>query len=102
VTRRRPALCIVRCEPSGREVWVATGTTLLEAVVMAALPLARSCDGRVVCALCRVQVLAGTACLSPAAVDEQRLLAARGAGPEERLACCARVDGAVTVTTTYW
>jgi ferredoxin len=92
----------VRCAPSGREVRVAAGSSLLEAVGTAGLPLGQSCDGEVVCGFCRVQVVAGFERLSPIADNERRLLSSLGAGPQERLACCARVEGPVTVTTTYW
>jgi ferredoxin len=97
-----PTPCVVRCVPSGREVRVTPGATLLEAVTLAGLPLGSSCDGVAVCGFCRVRVVAGAEHLTPVADAEQLLLAARDAAPGERLACCARVEGAVTVTTTYW
>jgi ferredoxin len=92
----------VRCEPSGREVVVVHDTSLVEAVHQAGLPLGQSCDGVVVCGFCRVMVLAGAVNLTAAAAEESRLLRTLHARPEERLACCARVAGPVTITTDYW
>jgi ferredoxin len=92
----------VRCEPSGREVVVGYDTSLVDAIHQACLPLGQSCDGVVVCGFCRVRVLAGAANLTPPAAEESRLLGMLHARPEERLACCARVLGPVTITTDYW
>jgi len=96
------ATATVRCEPSGREVVVAHDTSLVDAVHQACLPLGQSCDGVGVCGFCRVRVLAGAANLTPQAAEEHRLLGTLHAGPDERLACCARVAGPVTITTDYW
>jgi nitrite reductase (NADH) large subunit len=92
----------VRCEPSGREVRVAHDTVLMDAVFQAALPLGQSCDGIALCGFCRVQVLAGLENLSSAGSEERNILAAQHAGDNERLACCARIHGPITVTTDYW
>ena len=93
---------IVRCMPDGREVTVLHETSLMDSVIQAGLPLGRSCDGVALCGFCRVLVIDGAANLTPMAAEEERLLAALRARPDERLACCARVQGPVTITTTYW
>jgi ferredoxin len=49
-----------------------------------------------------VKVIEGLGNLTPAHGEEIRILAAQHAGADERLACCARVVGPVTVTTDYW
>lgn len=92
----------VRCEPSGREATVVRETTLLDAVHQLLLPLGQSCDGIALCGFCRVTVVDGLANLSPAASEEEKVLRSLHAGPDERLACCARVRGPVTITTDYW
>ncbi len=92
----------VRCEPSGREARVVPDSLILDAVTQVGLPLGQSCDAVGLCGFCRVRVLAGAANLTPAGAEEQRVLASFHAGPDERLACCARVEGPVTITTTYW
>lgn len=92
----------VRCEPSGREVRVALGANLMDAVLQAGLPLGQSCDGVAMCGFCRVRVLEGIENLSAVGTEEQKVMASQHAGLDERLACCARVRGPVTVTTDYW
>lgn len=93
---------VVRCLPSGREARVLPESLLIDAVTQVGLPLGQSCDGVALCGFCRVRVLDGAASLSPAGSEERKLLASLRAGVEERLACCARVHGPVTITTTYW
>jgi ferredoxin len=92
----------VRCEPSGREVRVVHETNLLDAVLQAGLGLGQSCDGIALCGFCRVKVLAGWENLTPMAEEERKLLATQRVGDDERLACCARISGPVTITTDYW
>ena len=92
----------VRCEPSGREVSVVHETNLMDAVLQTGLGLGQSCDGVVLCGFCRVQVLGGLENLTPMGEEERKVLATQGAGDDERLACCARISGPVTVTTDYW
>ena len=96
------ATATVRCEPSGREAVVVHESSLLDAILQTGLGLGQSCDGIALCGFCRVQVLAGADNLSPMNGEEQKILAAQHADDDERLACCARILGPVTVTTTYW
>lgn len=96
------ATAVVRFEPSGREVSVVQDTVLMDAIFQAALPLGQSCDGVALCGFCRVKVLEGIANLTPAYGEEVKILAAQHAGADERLACCARISGPVTITTDYW
>lgn len=92
----------VRCEPSGREVRVVLGSNLMDAVLQAGLPLGQSCDGVAMCGFCRVHVLHGIENLSAVGTEERKVMASQHAGSDDRLACCARVRGPVTVTTDYW
>ncbi len=92
----------VRCEPSGREAKIVKNSTLMDAVEQAMLPLGRSCDGVSLCGYCRVRVVAGQENLSPVSQGEQEILKGLRACATERLACCAKVQGPVTVTTSYW
>jgi ferredoxin len=97
-----PKAATVRCVPSGRELDVVHGTPLMEAIVAVGLPLGQSCDGVALCGFCRVRVVSGQDNLSPIAAEERKVLSALGAADAERLACCARVHGPVTLTTDYW
>jgi ferredoxin len=92
----------VRCEPSGRELKVAAGTTLLDACQQLGAPLSQGCEGIALCGFCRVHVTSGGGSLSPLGEEERKVLASMHAGSDERLACCARVHGDVVVTTDYW
>jgi len=93
----------VRFHPSEREVDVPAGTTLLEATRRAGLPIGSSCDGQGICGWCRLRVLEGAAELSPVETTERELLARIGGGPDERIACQARVlSPGVLVTASYW
>jgi len=92
----------VRFEPSGREVQVVHDSILMDAVQLAGLPLGQSCNAVALCGFCRVQILDGFANLTPPYAEEKKVLASLHAGDHERLACCARINGPVTVTTDYW
>jgi ferredoxin len=92
----------VHFEPTDREVRVVHETNLLDAVLQAGLGLGQSCDGIALCGFCRVQVMDGLENLSPMGEEERKILAAQHAGDNERLACCARIRGTVTITTDYW
>ena len=92
----------IRCEPSGREVRVVHETNLMDAILQTGLALGQSCDGTALCGFCRVSVLEGPENLTPAGSEEQKVLAAEHAGDDERLACCARIHGPVTLTADYW
>ena len=77
-------------------------STLMDAIEQVMLPLGRSCDGVSLCGYCRVKVVAGAENLSPVTQGEQEILRGLRAKETERLACCARILGPVTVTTSYW
>lgn len=88
--------------PSGRTFDVTRGGSLLRAVLRARLPLARSCRGTGVCALCRLQVVGDGAGLAPMGDTEAALARREGLPEGQRYACLARVVGDVTVTASYW
>lgn len=92
----------IRCEPSGREVRVVHDSNLMDAILQTGLGLGQSCDGIALCGFCRVRVLEGIENLTPAGSEEQKVLDALHAEDDERLACRARINGPVTLTTDYW
>ena len=96
------ATATVRCEPSGREVQVLQDSNLMDAILQAGLALGQSCDGIALCGFCRVRVLDGLENLTAMAAEEKKILDAQHAGDDERLACCSKVLGPVSVTTDYW
>ena len=92
----------IRFLPSGRELRVARGTTLLEAARRAGLPIASACGADGVCARCGVRVLAGADALSPEDAVEARQKRRNRVDPALRLACRAAVSGDVQVSASYW
>jgi Na+-transporting NADH:ubiquinone oxidoreductase subunit F len=93
---------ILKCGPSGDETRVDIGDNLLDAIHQAGLPISQACDGTALCGFCRVHVLEGGGNLSPMGTLERRVLASFHADDDERLACCATVQGDVSVTADYW
>jgi 2Fe-2S ferredoxin len=92
----------VRCTPSGREVEVEAGTSLLAAARLAGLPVGSSCDGDGVCGKCGLRVVEGADALSPETPEETKAKAANRVDVGERLACLALVLGDVAITARYW
>ena len=74
----------------------------LDALRRGGIPVGSSCDGDLICGYCRLRILAGAAHLSPVEGEERRLLLRKGADPDERIACAARIQGPVTLTADYW
>ena len=81
---------------------VGEGATLLDAARAAGLPIARACTGRGLCGRCDLEILDGGGCLSAEAEDEHETRVRDGLPATRRLACQARVHGAVLATTGYW
>jgi len=99
--------CAVRLRPSApgapaRTVQVPRGTTLLEAVRRAGLPIARACGGGGLCARCGVEVLAGGEALPAPSPGEADAKQRNRVAAELRLACRVEVRGPLEVTASYW
>jgi 2Fe-2S ferredoxin len=92
----------IRFLPSGRELRVARGTTLLEAARRAGLPMASACGAEGLCARCGVRVHGGVGALSPEGAAEARQKLHNRIDPALRLACRAAVSGDVEVSASYW
>jgi adenylate cyclase len=89
IARRRKGVVRV-CYPSGREVLITVGTTVLEASRQGGVPHASLCGGRGRCSTCRTRIGAGLAALPPPSAAERRVLGRVGAPPNVRLACQLR------------
>jgi ferredoxin len=89
-------------QPSGSSVEVPAGSTLLDAVLAAGLPIARACGAEALCGRCGLRVLAGAGALDPEAPEERRGKQRNRLPPDLRLACQARIRGDVEVTALYW
>jgi ferredoxin len=85
-----------------RVIDVPPRATLLRAAVRARMPIGRSCRGVAVCAACRMFIVENPDAVEPMDELEARLAARVRLAEHERYACCARITGDVTVTTSYW
>lgn len=81
----------------GPEVNATPGITLLECSLANHIEHAHVCGGNGRCSTCRVRVIAGKENLSPAENTEKAVLKKIGAENDVRLACQARVSGAVRI-----
>jgi len=92
----KEGFCRVTFRPANRTVRVKTGTTVLEAAVLADIFLAADCGGRGRCGKCRVLFTEGASAVTE---QEKRLLSAADIEQGVRLACRARLtkDGAVEI-----
>ncbi len=93
---------IVRFVPLGKEREVSRGMSILSAANRAEVPIGQSCSGDGTCGWCRVSILDGFEQLVPPGALERRLIEEKEFLANERAACLAKVNGDITITTTYW
>ncbi len=79
--------------PAGVTVWADPGSTVVQCATSAGIVLPAPCGGRGVCGRCGVRVVDGTL----AEPDAEELLGTKNAPAGIRLACRARIAGAVTI-----
>ena len=84
---------IVTLKPGDISVKAEKGSTLLQVIQRAGIPLASICGGRGVCGKCRVVVLGGVENLDHLTNAEMRLLRPQDIEKRVRLACQARIIG---------
>ena len=82
--------------PAGQSFEVAAGTTILVSAIHNGLRLRNDCT-EAICGTDRVKILAGKEQLSEKNENEELTLEMMNAGPDDRLACVARIVGDVTV-----
>jgi adenylate cyclase len=73
--------------PSGLQVTVTRGMTVLDASRQAGIPHFSVCGGRGRCSTCRIQIGAGAELVPKPSAAERRVLKRVGAAPDVRLAC---------------
>jgi ferredoxin len=86
----------VTFKPAGQSFDVAAGTTILVSAIQNGLQLRHDCT-EAICGTDRVKILSGKEQLSEKTENEELTLEMMNAGPDDRLACVARVVGDVTV-----
>ena len=82
--------------PAGHSFEVAPGTTILVSAVQNGLALRHDCT-EAICGTDRVKILSGKEHLSEKTDNEELTLEMMNGGPDDRLACVARVLGDVTI-----
>jgi len=82
--------------PAGQTFEVAAGTTILVSAIQNGLQLRHDCT-EAICGTDRVKIVSGKENLSDKTENEELTLEMMNAGPDDRLACVARVVGDVTV-----
>lgn len=92
----------VRFEPSGREVRVLRGSTLLDAARSAGLPLASACGADGLCARCGLEIIEGEAALGAESEDERSSKRRNRVDPRQRLACRVILSADARVRASYW
>ncbi len=90
---------VITVQPEGTQFTVAKNRTLLESIESQGLPIESGCRMGL-CGADPVCVMAGMDNLSKAGAEECKTLERLGLAPNTRLACMARVRGAVTVALT--
>jgi NADPH-dependent 2,4-dienoyl-CoA reductase/sulfur reductase-like enzyme/ferredoxin len=99
-TALKPAAEIEVTFEEGPRIVARPGTPLLELAETAEQPIEAGCRMGV-CGADPVQIVSGMEGLSPVGSDEQATLERLGLDPaHNRMACCARVEGPVTVSMT--
>jgi 2Fe-2S ferredoxin len=93
---------VVRFLPLGKKKVIREGATILAAANQVDAPIGQSCNGDGICGWCKVRVVEGLDHLAPPSAVEHKLIHEKGFEQNERAACLAKVQGDVTVTTTYW
>jgi ferredoxin, 2Fe-2S len=87
-------MSILTVMPSGQSIEVAEGTTILAALLGAAIAVPHKCEGEAKCGSCHIYVQEGRKGLSRIAREEnERLDTIVGIGSKSRLACQAKVLG---------
>jgi len=89
----------VTFKPEGKRVAIQPGQTLLAIAESCGLQIESGCRMGI-CGADPVAVLEGMGAISPLGDDERATLARLGLADNTRLACCARVNGPVTVSLT--
>lgn len=92
----------VTFRPSGKQVRVPTGTTILDAARRVGLPVASGCAANGLCGRCGVTVLAGASAVSTETSGEAEAKSLNRVDPSQRLSCMTTISGDVEITASYW
>lgn len=85
-----------------KQLEVPHGTTILQAARALDVSISHYCGGMASCGTCRVEIIDGADALSDIDGRETMVLGSQSAAAGNRLACQARILGAVTVKVPRW
>ncbi len=88
--------------PLGRDREIKPGATILAAANQCEVPIGQSCSGEGLCGWCKVKIVSGLEHMAEPGDIERKLMQEKGFDHDERAACLAKINGDVTVTTSYW
>lgn len=88
--------------PLGKSREIKAGSTVLAAASQCDIPIGQSCMGEGICGWCKVTVVTGQEHLVPPGNLELKLIHEKEFRDDERAACLAKINGDITVTTSYW
>jgi uncharacterized 2Fe-2S/4Fe-4S cluster protein (DUF4445 family) len=92
----------VTFRPSGKQVRVPVGTTILDAARRVGLPVASACAAHGLCGRCGVTVLSGASRVSAETPRETEAKRANRTEAKQRLSCMTTISGDVEITASYW
>jgi 2Fe-2S ferredoxin len=92
----------VTFQPSGKQVRVPAGTTVLDAARRVGLPVASGCAANGLCARCGVTVLTGETGVSQESPGEAEAKRLNRVDESQRLSCMTEISGDVEITASYW
>jgi len=82
----------------GREVEVASGTTILDCALDHDIPLEHACGGFCACTTCHVHILEGASNVSTMEeMEDERIGSLSERKPESRLGCQTQIKGDVSL-----
>lgn len=81
---------------------VENGANLMQALLAHNIPVASSCNGKLVCGKCHIKVVSNSYNLSRATQDERDFKEIKSIENNERMACVTCVEGDVCLDTPYW
>ncbi len=94
-----PKISFSKDRPS---IEVQNGENLMQALLRHNIPVASSCNGKLVCGKCHIKVVSESYNLSRQSQEEREFKEIKSIDSSERMACVCLVEGDVCLDTPYW
>lgn len=95
-------MAVIELPQMKRQLEVADGSNLYQALREAGIPIAGSCDAEGICSKCHVLITFSEGWLPKEAPLETKVKRANSVPEKQRLSCLLRIKGKVRVQTEYW